>query len=200
MTNRLRAAPLLVISGPSGVGKTTLVNELLPRSPEPLRRAITATTRPPRPGEVAGVDYHFWSPEQFQNALEQGKMLEYACVHQHYYYGTPRSEVDDYLEQGIGVILVVDVQGAAAIRQQYPGRHRSIFLAAPDRETLRQRLLERNTESDEKIALRLKTAEAEIEHAHEFDLIIVNDDLENTLQKLQHIILGEFAHHREAKS
>src|SRR4051794_34596287 len=109
---RLKApAPLFVLSGPSGVGKTTVVETFLKQTALPLRRGITATSRAPRPGEQDDRDYHFWSIERFKKAIEAGEMLEHAFVHTDY-YGTPRSEVDGYREKGIGVILVIDVQGA----------------------------------------------------------------------------------------
>src|SRR5437667_2713470 len=103
-----RLAPLIVVSGPSGVGKTTLVDSLLARKSLPLRRAITATTRAPRPGEIPEVSYHFWTRERFQAALAANEMLERAQVHARDFYGTPRSEVDPCREPGIGGILVID--------------------------------------------------------------------------------------------
>src|SRR4051812_30136169 len=100
--------PIVVVSGPAGVGKTTLVDALLARRSLPLRRAVTATTRDARPGEVPEVSYHFWTGEQFRAAIARGEMLEYAEVHGKDFYGTPRSEVDPHRAAGIGVVLVID--------------------------------------------------------------------------------------------
>src|SRR6476620_10758354 len=133
-------APLIVISGPSGVGKTTLVDALLARKSLPLRRAITATTRAPRPGEVEGVSYHYWTREEFSRAIERGAMLERAEVHGKDFYGTPRSEVDPFRERGVGVILVIDVQGAGQVRARYPDDHLSVLVYPPTFDDLERRL------------------------------------------------------------
>src|SRR5947209_5390237 len=119
--------PLVVLSGPTASGKTTVVDRLLATSPlaPRLRRAVTATTRSPRPGEVDGVHYHFWTPQRFQEALAGGEMLEEAVVHGNH-YGTPREEVEKFRDQGKGVILIIDVQGAAQVRRLYPGDHLSV--------------------------------------------------------------------------
>ena len=116
-------APLIVVSGPSGVGKTTVVDRLLAGSSLPLRRAVTATTRAPREGEVPDRDYHFWGEGEFRTAIDDGRMLEWAVVFNRDFYGTPRSEVDPYRVEGVGVVLVIDVQGAGQVRLLYPGDH-----------------------------------------------------------------------------
>src|SRR5215510_9512995 len=111
--------PLIILSGPSGVGKSTVVGRLLAGGDPPLRLSVSATTRPRRPGEVDGVHYHFWTRERFAKELAAGAFLEHAEVHDQL-YGTPRAEVDPYRERGMGVILDIDVQGAASIRRLYP--------------------------------------------------------------------------------
>lgn len=191
--------PLIVLSGPSGVGKTTVVDHLIANTKNlDLRRAVTATTRDPRPGELPGIHYHFWTVDDFQTALNRGEMLEHAVVHGRDYYGTPRAEVDPYRAEGKGVILVIDVQGAEQVRRQYPGDHVSVFLTPPNFEELRVRL-EGRKEAPERIARRLETARAEMNRAGEFDHQIVNGDLCAAAQGLEQLIRRQFAGLNEGK-
>jgi len=187
-----RKAPLIVLSGPSGVGKTTVVDALLKQSTLPLRRGITATSRAARLGEVDDRDYHFWSVERFKEAIAAGQMLEHAFVHTDF-YGTPRSEVDGWREKGVGVILVIDVQGAEHVRDLYPRDHCSIFLTVPVKGMLRDRL-EYRGDSEAKIQIRLQTAERELLRTGEFDCVVVNDDLPTAIRDLTAIIEPLFQH------
>lgn len=184
-------APLIVVSGPSGVGKTTVVEKLIAESKLRLRRAITATTREERPGEVDGHDYHFWSSERFQKEDADGRMLESAFVFGRDFYGTPRSEVDEYLAQGIGVILVIDVQGAATVREKCP-ECLSVFIEPPSLEELENRLRGRADMSEERIRRRLDEAKREVARAGEFEHRIVNRDLSEAVRELERVVRARF--------
>lgn len=184
-------APLIVVSGPAGVGKTTLVEGVIDRMPDRLRRAVTATTRSPRPGEVPEVSYRFWTREQFRDAIDRGEMLEWAEVHGKDFYGTPRAEVDPHRGRGVGVVLVIDVQGAGQVRAAYPGDNLSVFIAPPDFDDLRRRL-EGRDEPEESIRRRLRTAEQELARQNEYDRVLVNGDRAAATDALEAIIRDEF--------
>ena len=184
--------PLVVVSGPSGVGKTTVVDRLLERTALPLRRAITATTRDPRGGEIDGASYHFWTRDKFLKAVDDRRMMEHAEVHGRHYYGTPRSEVDEHRAAGRGVILVIDVQGAKQVRDLYAGDHLSVFITAPSDDELEARLRSRKSEPEEAIQRRLASARRELARAGEFDARIVNRDLDAAVAELEHLIRAQF--------
>lgn len=181
-------APLIVVSGPSGVGKTTVVDRVLDLVR--FRRAVTATTREQRADEIDGINYHFWTREKFEAARDAGEMLEWAVVYGRDYYGTPRSEVDPYRKDGIGVVLVIDVQGAAKVRETCPDCL-SVFVKAPNFEALEARLRGRATESEERIQKRLETARIELTRDNEFQHVIVNDDLNRAVAELTQIIRNQ---------
>lgn len=172
---------LFVISGPSGVGKGTLVARARERIPG-LGLTVSATTRPMRPGEVDGVNYFFLSDEEFSRKIEAGEFVEWAQVFDHR-YGTLASEVDRNLGAGHSVILEIDVQGALQVRERYPGAV-LIFIMPPSKEVLRERLTGRGTEAPESLELRLATAEREMELAPQYDEVVVNDDLDAATDEL----------------
>ncbi|BAC07607.1 guanylate kinase [Thermosynechococcus vestitus] len=178
---------LIVITGPSGVGKGTLLRQLRQRHPE-LALSVSATTRPPRPTEVAGVDYYFVSVEEFKAMIAAGQLLEWAEFAGHY-YGTPRQPLVQLIAQGKTVILEIELQGARQVRQSYP-QARHIFILPPSLAELEHRLRSRGQDSEEAIARRLAQAETEIAAAPEFDVQIVNDDLEKSLIALETAIFS----------
>ena len=183
--------PLIILSGPAGAGKSTVIRRLLAESGLPLRLSVSATTRPPRPGEKEGVDYYFWTRERFVQQVAAGAFLEWAEVHGSNLYGTLRSEVDGYRAKGLGVLLDIDVKGAEQVRRSSPDNV-SIFLRAPSWEVYEQRLRKRHTESEESIARRLVTARAELARQGEYDHVVVNDDLAAAVARLRGLIAPYF--------
>jgi guanylate kinase len=187
----MKPGPLIIVSGPSGCGKSTLIRRVLAGCRHPLRLSVSATTRARREGERDGVDYHFWTRQHFLEELAAGAFLEHAEVHGNL-YGTLRSEVDDYRARGVGVILDIDVQGAASVRPCYPEAV-SVFVQAPSLEELERRLRARHTEGEAALALRLANARREMQHAGEYQYVLVNDDLEAAVAELADLINGQFA-------
>lgn len=181
---------LVVISGPSGVGKGT-VNQALRRNHPELAYSISATTRPPRAGETDGVQYYFLSPETFHQHLVAGDFLESAEVFGNC-YGTLRQKVEEKLEQGQDVILEIDTQGALQVKKQAP-EALLIFILPPSVEELERRLRGRNTESEEVIQRRLACAKGEMALAQEYHYTVVNYDFNATAQKIYQLILQEKA-------
>ncbi len=176
---------LIVLSGPSGSGKSTLVQRLLERSDLRLEVSISATTRPPRAGERSGRDYVFLSAPEFENIRDQ--LLESAEVHGHS-YGTPAEPVRKVLEQGTCVILVIDVQGGIQVREKVPSAL-LIFVRAPGLDVLEQRLRARGTDDEASIQRRLANARRELELAKCYDVHLVNDDLERSVDELAAILV-----------
>jgi guanylate kinase len=181
----MQAGKLIVITGPSGVGKGTIVSSLLDRHPQ-LYLSISATTRQPREGEIEGKNYYFLSREEFQAAIAAKDFLEWA-EYAGNYYGTPRSKAIDRLDKGINVVLEIELLGARQISQSFPDALR-IFILPPSEVELERRLRQRGTDSEEAISKRLLRAREEIAACDEFDLKIVNDDLENALKRLEEAI------------
>jgi guanylate kinase len=178
-------AKVFVITGPSGVGKGTLIKKLLEREPD-LALSVSATTRAPREGEVDGRDYHFLTEEQFQERIAAGDFLEFATYSGNH-YGTLNSELDRCLDKRCSVVLEIEVQGATQVRAARPDSVQ-IFIAPPDPAVLRQRLSGRGTDSAEAIDRRLKTAEQELAQQDDFDHRIVNDDLDRAADELESIV------------
>jgi guanylate kinase len=186
----LRSGILLVVSGPSGVGKGTVIDGLLARHPE-VRVSVSYTTRRPRPGEVEGRDYHFVSKEEFERLRAAGELLEWAVVHEDLCYGTPRRPVEEALGRGEDMVLEIDYQGARAVRRLLPHHTVLTFIAPPSWEALRWRLQKRHTEQPEEVAKRLASAQREIAHMNMYHYIIVNDDLTAAVDQLEAVLLSE---------
>jgi guanylate kinase len=183
---------VFVITGPSGVGKGTLIERLLEHVPE-LELSVSATTRDPRPGEVDGRDYHFLTPEDFERRVEAGDFLEHATYSGNR-YGTLREEVERRLEEGRSVVLEIEVQGARQVREAMPEAVQ-IFIAPPDPAALRERLEGRGTDSAAAIERRLRTAETELEAQQEFPHVVVNDEVQNAASELEKLVRSELSLH-----
>ena len=191
----LRPEPLLiVVSGPSGVGKDTVLRLMAERGGQPFHFVVTATTRPIREGEVHGKDYFFISSDEFAKMIEEDELLEYAIVYNDY-KGIPKQQVRDALASGKDVIMRLDVQGAATVRKMAPEAV-LIFLTTENEEELVSRLKARKTETPEGLNLRIATARQEIKRAEEFDYVVINkdDQLDEAVDTIQAIIHAE--HHR----
>ena len=174
-----------MITGPSGVGKGTLIRGLLERMPG-LELSVSATTRHPRPGEADAVDYHFLTPEQFEARVKAGDFVEHANYSGNR-YGTLRSDLERRLASGAGVVLEIEVQGARQVRGAMPEAV-AVFIAPPSRAALRARLVGRGTDSAEQVDERLRTAERELEAQPEFAHVVVNDRLEQATDELVEIV------------
>jgi guanylate kinase len=179
---------LFVITGPSGVGKGTLIGELRRRIPD-IELSVSATTRRPRQGERDGVDYHFLSEEDFQSKLVQGQFMEHASYSGHR-YGTLRSEVEPRLERGVSVVLEIELQGARQVRDRVPEAV-LVFVAPPKAQALRERLEGRGTDSADQINRRLEVAGDELAAQQEFGHVIVNDRLDRAADDLERLVQGQ---------
>ncbi len=179
---------LFILSGPSGVGKGTLRENAL-KNFNNLVYSISCTTREPREGETNGVEYRFISRDEFEQGINNNLFLEYARVHENY-YGTLKSDVIQELESGKNVLLEIDVQGALQVREKMNDSI-LIFIAPPSIEELSRRLINRNTETQHDLNIRLANAAKELELANKYDYIVVNDDLDSASRKLQEIFINE---------
>ena len=187
-----RAFPI-VVSGPSGTGKTTLVEKVLGRL-SLIRRSVSATTRAPRPGEVEGVSYFFVGEAEFEN-LKNGKLIEWATVHGHS-YGTPRDFVENTLASGLDVVLSVDVQGGRQVKKVFPDAV-TVFILPPSYAVLEERIRRRAADPAGTIKIRLENAREELRALPEYEYVVVNDGLEEAVSALCSVILSE--RHRRAR-
>lgn len=185
MENNSRVGNLFVVSGPSGAGKGTLLSQVIERVPDAWV-SVSATTRSPRPGEIEGVHYFFLDTDHFKSLVEQDGFLEWAQVHDNY-YGTLKQSVIDHMNAGDQVILEIDVQGALQVRKALPEAH-LVFIEPPSLEELERRLRQRGTETEDVISSRMKTAEVELAQKMEYDVQVVNDDLERAVDELVEVI------------
>jgi len=187
---------VFVITGPSGVGKGTLIRGLMERLGD-LELSVSATTRAARPGERDGVDYHFLSPEDFERRVRQGRFVEHA----HYAgrrYGTLRSELDQRVRAGIPVVLEIEVQGARQVRAAMPEAVQ-VFIAPPSPEALRARLIGRGTDEPQEVERRMRVAEQELQARREFEHVVVNDRLEDAIEQLAAVVGAELLRCAAAK-
>ena len=180
---------LIVVSGPSGAGKGTINGELLKRNKN-IWMSTSMTTREPRGTEENGKEYFFVSKEEFKERIKNDQFLEYAIVHSGKYYGTPKDKIYDKLDQGIDVILEIDIQGALSIQNKISDAL-FIFIMPPSMEILKERLTNRGTESEEKVLERFQTAYKEINAYTKYNYVVVNDEVENAVNKVEAIIKAE---------
>jgi guanylate kinase len=184
-----RRGVLFILSSPSGAGKSTIARKLL-TADGGLEMSVSATTRPIRPGEVDGVDYHFVSLERFREMVAAGEFLEWAHVFGHR-YGTPHAPVDKALAEGRDVLFDIDWQGAQQLYQQAGGDVARVFIFPPSITELERRLRSRGTDSDEVIAARMERAAAEISHWDGYEYVLVNDDADKCFEQVQTILNAE---------
>ena len=190
----MKKGKTFIISGPSGVGKSTVLSALLERRPN-VYFSVSATTRAPRPGELDGIHYHFMDVDSFRKWIAMDQFLEYA-EYVGNFYGTPKRFVDEAMEQGKDVILDIEVQGAIQVTSKRPDTVR-IFIAPPSWAELERRLTERGTDSKDKIQKRLLRAKVEFQTAHTYDYFVINDTVENAVKELDAIMTAEHCKPKE---
>ena len=179
---------LIIISAPSGSGKSTIIGRIMQDKSLKLAFSVSATTRPRRGQEVHGVDYYYMTPEEFQDMIANDELVEYQEVYPGRYYGTPKSEVERITGMGFNVVLDLDVLGGVNVKKMYGDRALAIFIQPPSVEVLRQRLINRGTDSMEDIKARVDKAEFEISIGPQFDRTVINDDLDTAVNEVHDII------------
>lgn len=179
---------LLILSGPSGCGKDTIIKELKERYGD-IKQSVSATTRAMREGEVDGVDYYFTDVASFEENIKNGYFLEYVKYGDNY-YGTPKKAVDEMIDSGVSVLLKIEVEGAGNVRKLYPDIV-SVFIIPPSMQVLSERLRGRGTETDESFSKRIETARDELKRASEYDYVVINDDLEQCVAGVCAILKAE---------
>lgn len=188
MIKTKQTGELIIISGTTCAGKDTVVKSLLKKSSN-ITKSISYTSRPIRSGEKNGKDYYFVDKEEFERKIENDDFLEYACVQYGAYYGTPKQEVIDLLNEGKDVILVIDVQGAQIIKEKYP-ETLLIFIMAPSMKEVKKRIIARGGETKTQIIERFKVAYNEINEVNKYNYVVVNDDLDSCVEKVKSIIIS----------
>lgn len=182
---------IVIITAPSGAGKTTITRHLLEKFPDKLAFSVSAATREPRGQEVDGQDYHFMSAQRFRELIEKDAFLEWEMVYEGKYYGTLMSEVERIWASGRAPMLDIDVKGAMRVMKQHRSHCKSLFIRPPGIKELERRLRQRGTDPEASIRMRLEKAEFELTFADQFDHVIVNDDLQTALENAESII-GQF--------
>lgn len=180
---------LIVVSGPSGTGKGTICKRII-EEVDNIELSVSMTSRSPRENEINGKDYYFVTKEEFEKNIKDNQFLEYAIVHSNQYYGTPKAKIEEKLNNGISVILEIDIQGALKVKEINKDAV-FIFIMPPSMKVLKERLINRHTESEEKIMERFKTAYKELNEYKKYNYVVVNDDLNEAVEKVKAIILSE---------
>ncbi|ABY94978.1 MULTISPECIES: guanylate kinase [Thermoanaerobacter] len=188
MLSKKKKGLLIVLSGPSGAGKGTICKALMKKEKN-LKLSISATTRQPRSGEIEGKNYFFKSEEEFEKMIENDSFLEWAKVYDHY-YGTPKDFVLKNLEEGNDVVLEIDIQGALKIKEKFP-EGVFIFILPPSMEELKNRIKKRGTETEEEIIKRFKSAYEELNYVSRYNYVVINDSVEEAVEKIKAIIIAE---------
>lgn len=186
----MKEGKIIIISAPSGCGKSTIINALFERGRVDMKFSVSATNRPPREGEEHGKSYYFLTDDEFRNAISQDAFVEYEEVYPGRFYGTLRSEVERRCAEGQNVVLDIDVKGGTRVKKIYGDKARSIFIMPPSVDVLRSRLEGRATDSAEEINKRVQKAEFELSFAPEYDVTIINDDLNVAIEQTEQEILN----------
>ena len=188
INNNGKMGQLVVVSGPAGSGKDTILNEIFKMDPD-IIPSVSATTRPPRKGEINGVNYYFMSVEEFEERIKRDEFLEYVQYGDNY-YGTLKPQLEEKLKTGKTVVLIIDVRGAVNVRKVYPTA-KTIFILPPTESELEKRLRCRESETETSLLKRLEVAKDEIKRVNEYDYAVVNDELEKAVEKVYNIIKSD---------